>query len=153
MEDFTLKEKENENYIIRIFAMLKKLEKLSVIKKEAALNHTELRLVGEILYSKAEGERLISTQLAKRLNVTRSAVSQIVQNLEKREIIKRVDDLVDKKIAYVELTDFAMKLYLKTKESWLETLAKIIEEFGKEKLDALLALSDEFGEIVEKLNG
>ncbi|MBE5753464.1 MAG: MarR family transcriptional regulator, partial [Clostridiales bacterium] len=96
---------ENEFYLGKIFAMLKKMEKIAIANKSAKLGDTELRLISEIVFSNYKGERLISTQLAKKLDVTRSAVSQIVKKLEKDGVIKRVPDEIDKKIAYIELTE------------------------------------------------
>ena len=143
---------ENEFYLGKIFAMLKKMEKIAIANKSATLGDTELRLISEIVFSNYKGERLISTQLAKKLDVTRSAVSQIVKKLEKDGIIKRVPDGTDKKIAYIELTENSLDGYEKAKEEGEVFVGKLIENFGKNKLDTLLALSEEFWEIIEKLN-
>ena len=145
-------ENENEFYLGKIFAMLKKMEKIAIANKSATLSDTELRLISEIVFSNYKGERLISTQLAKKLDVTRSAVSQIVKKLEKDGIIKRVPDETDKKIAYIELTENSLDGYEKAKEEGEVFVGKLIESFGKNKLDTLLALSEEFWGIIEKLN-
>lgn len=145
-------ENENEFYLGKIFAMLKKMEKIAIANKSATLGDTELRLISEIVFSNYKGERLISTQLAKKLDVTRSAVSQIVKKLEKDGIIKRVPDETDKKIAYIELTENSLDGYEKAKEEGEVFVGKLIENFGKNKLDTLLALSEEFWGIIEKLN-
>ena len=67
---------------------MRKATNLKLESKKKTLNGTELRLLSEVIYANSKGERLISTRLAKRLNVTRSAISQIVNNLEKRGIVK-----------------------------------------------------------------
>ena len=143
--------KTNEEYWREIFSMCKKMESITMIKDKKELNTTELRLVGEIIFANCEGERLISTQLAERLCITRSAVSQIVSNLESRGILKRVADPVDRKIAYIELTDSSMGVYQVAKESAERSVSKIVETFGRENLDQLLALSDKFWEVVENI--
>jgi DNA-binding MarR family transcriptional regulator len=145
-------ETENEIYLGKIFAMFKKMEKIAMSQNDTELNNTELRLVSEILLSGYEGKRLISTQLAKKLNVTRSAVSQIVKNLESREIVKRVPDSVDKKIAYIELTDSAIGVYLKSKKIGEEFIGEMLRDFGKKNLDKLLELTEEFWETFERIN-
>ena len=144
--------KTNEEYLSKIFSMCKKMENVTMQKEKTQLNTTELRLVGEIIFANCEGKRLISTQLAKRLCITRSAVSQIVNNLESRGIVKRVADSVDKKIAYVELTDSSLEVYQSAKESAERSVGKIVEEFGRENLDQLLALSDKFWKVVENIS-
>lgn len=143
---------ENEEYLCRIFSMLKKMENVSIIKEKSALNNTELRLVGEVLFASMNGERLISTQIAKRLSVTRSAISQIVNNLEGKGVIKRVPDKVDKKIAYIELTDDSLEVYQTAKTLGENFVGDIVKEFGKEKLDQLLNLSESFWKTIEKLH-
>jgi len=145
-------ENENEEYLCRIFAMLKKVEKFSALKEKTELNNTELRLISEIIFEKQQGRRLISTQLAKRLHVTRSAISQIVNNLEKRGVIQRVAAEDDRKIAYIELTDNAMDIYRKAKQAGVDFVGKFLKEFGKENLDQLLALTDSFWETACKIS-
>ena len=147
-----IQKSENEEYLCKIFSMLKKMENVSIIKEKSALNNTELRLVGEVLFASMNGERLISTQIAKKLSVTRSAISQIVNNLENKGVIKRVPDKVDKKIAFIELTDASLEVYQTAKNLGENFVEDIIKDFGKDKLDQLLSLSESFWETVEKLN-
>ena len=84
-----------------VFSLLKKREEIIISDKKTRFSNTELRLLFEILTAKYEGKRLISTQLAKRLGVTRSAISQIVNRLEEEGVVRRVADDVDRKIAYI----------------------------------------------------
>ncbi len=141
----------NEEYLNKIFSMCKKMESITVLRGNMGLNTTELRLISEIIFADCTGKRLISTQLAKKLSITRSAVSQIVNNLERRGIVKRVADEVDRKIAYVELTGESFEIYQSAKESVEKSVGKIIEEMGRENLDQLFVLADKFCEIVENI--
>lgn len=145
-------ETENGQYLGRIFAMLKRMEKVAILTKSMPLSGTELRLISEIIFSNYEGRRVISTQLAQKLDVTRSAVSQIVKKLESDGVIKRVASDKDKKIAYIELTEKSIALYEQAKLECEKSVGCLIEEFGKEKLDMLLELSEEFWGIVAKHN-
>ena len=143
--------KTNEEYLSKIFSMCKKMESVTMMREKTQLNTTELRLVGEIIFANCKGERLISSQLAKNLCITRSAVSQIVNNLEGRGIIKRVADTIDKKIAYIELTDSSMEVYETAKASAEKSVGEIVEAFGRENLDKLFELADKFWEVVENI--
>ena len=82
----------NEKYLNDIFTMMKNMDNLTVADQKTRFNSTEIRLLGEILASRYVGKRLISTQLAQLLGITRSAVSQIVNRLESDGIVKRVAD-------------------------------------------------------------
>ena len=134
----------SEEYLLEFFRIAKHWEGLQFNKTKRCLNNTEMRLITEVIAAKNENKRLISTQLATRLGVTRSAISQIVAKLEKQGVVIRVPDAVDRKIAYIELSDKAMKIYT---EEWLTACAdfeKIIAIYGTEKLDTLIELTGEF---------
>lgn len=141
----------NEEYLGRIFSMLKKMEGLALTKVKTHFNNSEMRLLGEVIVAGYDGKRVISTQLAARLGVTRSAVSQMVNKLEARGIVKRVPDEVDRKIAYIELSDTALTYYNEEKSSYCELIGELIEKLGADKLDKLLELSDLFIEAVSEL--
>ncbi|MBQ8406414.1 MAG: MarR family transcriptional regulator [Clostridia bacterium] len=89
---------------------------------------------------------MISTQIAKKIGLTRSAVSQMVNRLEERGIVKRVPDDVDRKIAYIELSEYAQEKYENERNTYAQFVSSLIQEFGKEKLDKLLELFDNFVE-------
>ena len=94
-----------------------------------------------------EGKRMISTQLAKRLGVTRSSVSQMVNRLEKEGIVYRLDDDVDRKIAYIVMTDEAKELAKKELANWTAGLEAVVAQFGEENMDTMLSLLERFIEI------
>ena len=150
LKPVTTKE-QNEEYLRRIFSMMKKTEGLMDISAKQDLNTTEFRLVSEIVLAEVENRRLISTQLATRLGVTRSAISQMVNKLEGDGIIRRVPDEVDRKIAYVELTETAHEHFTNDLEKYEKFVAQVIARFGVARMEKLLALSDEFVSVVEML--
>ena len=110
-----------------------------------------MRLLGEVILAGYDGKRIISTQLAARLGVTRSAVSQMVNKLEARGIVRRVPDEVDRKIAYIELSDTALTYYNEEKGVCCNLVGEVIDRIGVEKVDKLLELSDLFIETVVDL--
>ena len=92
-------QRKETDYLGRLLTLLKMQDRIIFREGKTRFNNTEFRLIGEIVSAKYEGKRLISTQIAKRLGITRSAVSQIVNRLEKQCVVQRVPDDVDKKIA------------------------------------------------------
>jgi DNA-binding MarR family transcriptional regulator len=113
-------------------------------------NQTELRLIGEVLSAKNQGKRLISTQIAKLIGVTRSAVSQIVNHLEARGVVKRVADDVDKKIAYIEIADGVLEQYGKDLNSCIDFVTDLIERFGEDRFNTMCDLFNEFVNLIEE---
>lgn len=133
-----------ERYLHMVFTLIKKRDNLVITDKSNRFNDTELRLLSEVLLEKSKGERLISTQLAKRLGVTRSAVSQIVNRLEAEGVVKRVADDVDRKIAYIEITDESMKNYEKDIKACTNFVGAAVESYGTEKFEQMCGMVEEF---------
>ena len=140
-----------EKYIYRIFELIKRKESLAVTDQTTHFNNTELRLIAEILAAKYVGKRLISTQLAQLLGVTRSAISQIVNRLEKSGVIQRVADDVDRKIAYIEVTEEILSTYKKDLELCVEFANKVVAEFGEERIESMYFMFQDFCDILEKM--
>lgn len=134
----------SEQCLLRFYDIVKKREEVAQKLPASPFNQTELRLLTEILIAGRKGERLISTRLAERMNITRSAVSQIVNNLEARGVVVRVADAVDRKIAYIELTPNMEATCKKTLGKAKEYTERLIETFGAEKFDTMCALFEEF---------
>ena len=140
----------NEQYLNAMFHLLRKRDRIEFSLKKTHFNTTEIRLIGEILAAKKEGRRLISTQLATLLGVTRSAISQIVNNLEAAGVVKRVADDVDRKIAYIEFTEAMMETYRGDVELCANFIGLLVEEFGEEKFETMCDLFDEFMDLIVK---
>lgn len=143
------KKNENDKYLKAVFMMIRRNERMSITGKKTHFNNTEIRLIGEILAAKAEGKRLISTQLANLLGITRSAVSQIVNHLSAEGVVKRVADDVDRKIAYIEVTEETLATYEKDIECCKEFIGAIVEKFGKDNFETMCVLFDSFMDIAE----
>ncbi len=134
----------SEDYINLFFITFKKMKDLTDSKGKSYFNNTEMRLISEVIINKEEGKRLISTQLAKALGVTRSAVSQMVNKLEAKGIVKRVPSEYDRKIAYIELTDDAQNHYDEQKSGLSGKLGRIIDMMGQDEMDEFVRLMRKF---------
>lgn len=140
----------NEKYLNKIFQLLRKRETVAITGKKAGFNDTELRLVGEVLSAKVAGKRLISTQLATALGVTRSAVSQIVNRLEERGVVRRVADEVDRKIAYIEVTDDVLAQYQQELKSYASFAGGLVRKYGVEKFNTMCDMVNDFMDLFEE---
>lgn len=137
-------------YIRSLFILLKKRDYISFMDKQTHFNDAEIRLLSEVLSAKYEGKRLISTQLAKNLGVTRSAISQIVKRMEKNGIVKRVPDAVDRKIAYIEIADDHLEECNADLKACKDFLARVVEKFGEKKFEKMCDTVNEFMDLIER---
>lgn len=140
----------NEKYLNSVFSMMKKRDGIMVADKKTRFNDTELRLISEVLSAKQGGNRLISTQLATKLGVTRSAISQIVNRLEEAGALKRVPDAIDRKIAYIEVTEETMESYRADIKTCGDFIGRVVEKFGEEKFQQMKNLLEEFMDKMEE---
>jgi DNA-binding MarR family transcriptional regulator len=138
--------------------MMKLMGNMTISDQEMRFNNTEMRLIGQILAFRYVGKRLISTQLAQLLGITRSAVSQIVNRMEKVGVLRRVPDSVDRKIAYIELTEDALETYKEDLAVCKVFIGRTVEKYGKEKFNRMVEnfveffsmLNEEKSDVVQK---
>ena len=142
---------EINEYLLKLFHLVKDLGDIDFFWGKAKLSRTEFRILWEVANEQCEGRDIISSELARRIGITRSAVSQIVAKLEKNGIVKRVGSEYDRKIAYIRLTDEAKETFLQQARQANEFADRVLAEFGKERLDKLLDESREFSELCYRL--
>lgn len=138
---------EINEYLIKLINAAKELENLDFFMGKATLTRTEFRLVQEVVEESERGKNIISSELARRLGITRSAISQIVTKLEQKNIVKRTAAKYDKKIAYICLSDYAATMFRKQCENANAIMEEIEARFGKERLEKFMAEYDELREV------
>lgn len=143
-------ERKNEEYLAKIFALIRSRDEIAFVDTKTHFNKTELRLISEVIAAKTKGERVISTQLAKCLGVTRSAISQIVNRLEEQGVVVRVSADHDKKIAYIELSDTILDQYGEDIENSKRFVGALVDEFGEDNFNKLCELTKSFAALVKK---
>ena len=142
---------EINEYLLKLFHLVKDLGDIDFFWGKAKLSRTEFRILWEVANEQCDGRDIISSELARRIGITRSAVSQIVAKLEKNGIVKRVGSEYDRKIAYIRLTDEAKETFLQQARQANEFAERVLSEFGRERLDKLLEESRVFAETCERL--
>lgn len=142
---------EINEYLIKLIQTTKDFEGIDFFSGDAQLGKTEFRLLREIVMEGEKGGRIISSELARRLGVTRSAISQIVTKLEEKNIVKRVDSPTDKKIAYVQLSDRALSIFEEQCRQANALMERAVEEFGEDRLRELISAYDEFFVVLSRV--
>ena len=148
--EYTSKMQSTDEYLNSLIIALKKIKDCNMMEK-STYNNTEMRVIAEIVSANVQGKRIISTELAKTLGVTRSAVSQMVNRMEEKGIIVRVPAANDRKKVYIELTEKTKELYGKEKNRLCERLDKVLALMGREDMEKLLSLTAKFIDCQERL--
>ena len=134
---------EINKYLIKLITAAKGLEQLDLFMGKATLSKTEFRLLQEVVMEQEKGNDIISSELARRLGITRSAISQLVTKLERENIVKRAPSDIDRKIAYIRLSDYATAMFIQQCERANAVMEELEEQFGKERLEGFFAEYDE----------
>ena len=142
---------ESGKYLNKLILTVKFLEGLDMMPANVNLTQTEFRLIREIVMEREAGKKIISSELARRLNITRSAVSQLVTKLEKRGIVERTASPTDKKIFYVVLSESSLNVFRQQCEEANKLINRVVEVFGKEKTDKLIELYEEFASVFDQV--
>ncbi len=127
-----------------IYDIVRRLDDIKIFNHVFPFNNTEMQMIREIIRAQEEGTGIISSRLAKKLGITRSAVSQTVNKLEERNVVRRVPDKVDKKIAYIELSENSRGVYEQIKLQVEEILGEVIKNMGEDKVSDFITVSKEF---------
>lgn len=138
-------------YFIKLLECIKELSAIDFFMGRAKLSQTEFRLLLEVILEGEKGRDIISSELARRLGITRSAVSQIVNKLEERNVIKRVPSPTDKKIAYIKLSDAAVSVVNEHCERVNTVMERVVGEYGEERLLGLIAEYDAFAAVFTRV--
>lgn len=118
--------------------------------EEARLNRTEKMLLNVVQFKTEAGEKVISTQIADYLNVTRSAVSQTVNKLEREGYLRRVPSDTDKKIFYVCLSERESRKFEERVAHDRALFDSVAEKMGEAETRELVALSEKFFRIMKE---
>ena len=135
-----------ETYLGKIQNMTRTMQNVVFVRGKKSFNNSEMRMLEEIVAADKKGERLISTELADKVGVTRSAISQMVNRLSAKGLVKRVPDDVDKKIAYID--GKGKEMYLAQRKKMGEVVNKVINDFGVDKANQMIKLVEEFSDSV-----
>ncbi len=135
---------EISEHLVRLFQIIKEIEGLDLFSGASKLSRTEFRLLREVIMESEKGREIISSELARRLGVTRSAVSQLVTKLEERDIVKRTPSPTDRKIAYIRLSEHALGAFEEQCRQANAIMDEVAARLGERKLNSLLKLYGEF---------
>ncbi len=141
---------ELNDYATRLYGFVHEVEALKFFGDPARFSQTEARLLKEVMAENAQGRDIISSELARRLGVTRSAVSQLVTKLEGEGVLQRVAAPDDRKIAFVRLSDSAAEDFDRKCRELNELLDVCAEKFGKDRMQRLSVDSADFITLIKE---
>ena len=101
------------------------------------LSDTEFKLISLVTRAQEMKEDINLTTLSNELNITRSAVTQIANKLEKKEYVEKYTTSTNKKEVYLRIGKQAIEKYEHILSKVSEFFARLINEIGQEGIENL----------------
>jgi len=132
----------NKEYGLKIWRLLHKLGRISRKNfKLPNLTDLETRVLYNIEHYYRKNNIGISIRELKiKLNVSSPTISQVVNDLEKRDIVKRVADVNDGRITRVEVSQIGKKELEEAVQSVESRFIKLADSLGDDKSQQLIGI-------------
>lgn len=142
---------EAEQLMQEIFNIARKLDEIKVFHNVLPFNNTELQMMKVIALADEAGEKVISSDIARSIGITRSAVSQMVKKLEDKNVVVRQPSEDDKKSAHVILSPGARAAYRCIKEYINAFVQQIVDRVGYEEIRCFIDGMNKFIDIFKEV--
>ena len=125
----------------KIYHAMQKFKKLSMNTKSAGeIPRSEIMMLKMIDIDTSKTKGVTISILSERLEISKSAVSQMVNVLEDKGYVERISTKSDRRIVYVRLTEVGEKGLKKSLQSLLKSLNQVFEKMGEKDTEILLGL-------------
>lgn len=124
----------------RIFHALQQFQKVNLFSSVVCgMTHSEFMIMRYIrLNSMDEGVKI--TTIAEKMEISKPAVSQMINVLEEKGYVERVTTKADRRIVYVKLSQLGNELLNATFEKCCTAATEMIEKMGEEDVRTLIRL-------------
>lgn len=125
----------------KIYQTMQKFQKLGMNSKFAGeMPRSEIMMLKMINRDTSSTEGVTISTLSERLEITKSAVSQMINVLEDKGYVERITTKNDRRIVYVRLTEVGEQSLEKSLQSLLVSLNQVFEKMGEKDTETLLGL-------------
>ncbi len=127
--------KETMEISVPFFILHKKLyeEGDKLLKNTFSLNQSELDILAALYYMTKETYTMSPTKLYEVMFFSSGGMTKILKKLEKKELIKRVDNKYDKRSKLVQITNKGKRLTIKALENITEFENNYFSKLSKEE--------------------
>lgn len=97
------------------------------------LSFNEIIVISYIINSETNGEKFVTTtELSRKMNLLKSQINAILIKLEKKELITKVQNIIDKRVIEIKITEKGREVYEREHEKSLKIANNIIELIGED---------------------
>lgn len=133
----------------KIYEIMQKFQKARINAKTAReMPRSEMKMLKMIKINSSETEGVNISTLSELLEISKSAVSQIINALEDKGFVERITTKNDRRVVYVRLTESGEQCFAKVVEAFLQRMAQVFDKMGEEDTKELLRLLEKLYSIV-----
>lgn len=139
----------NDGKAEKIYEMMQKFKKVRLNAKFAGeLPRSELKMLKMIKMNSSETEGVKVSTLSELLDISKSAVSQMINALEDKGYVERVTTKSDRRVVYVRLTENGEERLAMELKTFLQGMDKVFKKMGEDDTEELLRLLEKLYSIV-----
>ena len=133
----------------KIYQIMQKFQKIRMnTKSTSETPRSEIMMLKMIKMNTSETQGVTISTLSELLEISKSAVSQMINALEDKKYVKRITTKNDRRLVYVRLTESGELCLAKELQSLLKGMAQIFAKMGEEDTEDLLRLLNKLYVIV-----
>ncbi len=123
---------------------------VSQLRQQSDLTFGEFCAMSMIEASQKDGNQLTPTSLNEQLGTKKPATSRMLTVLEKKGFLKKVSDVKDHRISYLELTVLGKQALFKEQDIFYKLLSRIGRRMGKDEIAQMVLSLQKLGNILEE---
>lgn len=125
----------------KIYQIMQKFQKIRMNTKNAGETpRSEIMMLKMIKMNTSATEGVTISTLSELLEISKSAVSQMINALEDKEYVERITTKNDRRLVYVRLTESGEQFLAKELQALLKRMTQIFAKMGEEDTEDLLRL-------------
>ncbi len=136
----------------KIYEMMQKFHKIKMnLNDSGEITRGEIMMLKMIRANSSEQEGITISALSELLNISKPAVSQVLNALEDKKYIERSAVKKDRRLVHVRLTGSGEECLARKYQAHLQAMNKIFDRMGEEDTKQLLHLLEKLYAIVSDL--
>ena len=134
-------------FTINFFALAKgQYHQQNVVKANTLAFNTLLTL------NELNGHDLTMSELAEELDITKQQLTKLVNDLEEKELVRRIHDSKNRRQAYIRITERGAQMLADLKSRMMDSTVNALSSYTEDELAELDECLVKLGKLLEKFN-
>ncbi len=134
-------------FTINFFALAKgQYHQQNVVKANTLAFNTLLTL------NELNGHDLTMSELAEELDITKQQLTKLVNDLEEKELVRRIHDSKNRRQVYIRITERGAQMLADLKSRMMDSTVNALSSYTEDELAELDECLVKLGKLLEKFN-